>query len=340
MTPARVPRRPKAVQRPYAAPANPLRDGRSNVLILGSAEAGKTVYAVQFYERALHGGALSATTAAEDEMMIAHARERLQLGRKPVRTKSEDKRTLLLDVTNARKKTLQLRWPDYAGEDFASILRRRVLPADWQPQVQAASGVILMIRPEVERPSPNVLQRAVLADEATSTSQVNASPPDHTQSPLAAEVASTSQNDAPPPDQAQSAPEPPTRQRAELQPDAAYVEFLQVLRYARGEGRRTQADWPLLVLLSCWDEVQAPGSPNDLFRTRYPLLFAYVQSTWPEQLRCVYGLAALGQPLTDGDNPGVQDRPLAEQGWYVDADGRHTDLTIPVAWLMDHIRAP
>jgi len=295
-----------------------LRDGRSNVLILGSAEAGKTVYAVQFYERTLQGGALSATTAAEDEMMIAHARERLQQGRKPERTKSEDKRTLLLDVTNAEEKTLQLRWPDYAGEDFARILRRRVLPADWQPQVQAASGVILIIRPEADRPRPNVLQRAVIADEATSTTE----------------------DDAPPPDQAKSPPEPPTRQRVELQPDAAYVELLQVLRYARGEGRRTQADWPLLVLLSCWDEVQAPGSPNALFHARYPLLSAYVQSTWPEQLRRVYGLAALGQPLVDGDNPGVQDSPLAEQGWYVDANGRHSDLTLPVAWLMDHIHAP
>lgn len=312
----RKPRRPKSVQgKGVTATTDPLRDDRSNVLILGSAEAGKTVYAVQFYERTLQGGALSATTAAEDEMMIAHARERLQQGRKPERTKSEDKRTLLLDVTNAEGKTLQLRWPDYAGEDFARILRRRVLPADWLPQVQAASGIILMIRPEAERPRPNVLQHAVIAAEETS------------------------QDEAPSSDQTQSSPEPTKRQRVELQPDAAYVELLQVLRYARGEGRRTQANWPLLVLLSCWDEVQAPGSPDALFHARYPLLSAYMRSTWPEQLRRVYGLAALGQALVDGDNSGVQESPLAEQGWFVDATGRNSDLTLPVAWLIEHIHA-
>ena len=271
------------------------------LLLLGASDAGKTTYGAQLYQRANRGGALRLRHTPDDMRVFESAIEALASGSVPEHTRRETSGAITLPVEDAHGQTVDIAWPDYGGEQFLEILQQRTLARDWVERVREADGVLLMIRPETTRVSPDVL-------EAPRRSQAPAERDEDAEAAV------------------------------DLEPDAQYVELLQLLRYVRGEGRLRRSTLPFAVLLSCWDELVDPGSPHDELRTRYPLLNAYLEGAWrPENVQ-ITGLSAIGGPP---DDPATRNSDPSSRGYLVGEDGqREPDLTRPVAWLLAQTNAP
>jgi hypothetical protein len=93
----------------------------------------------------------------------------------------------------------------------------------------------------------------------------------------------------------------------------------------------------LAVVLSCWDELENPGTPEQIFSSRLPLVEAFVRSTWKNSVWSVWGLSSLGRQLSQSerDPEFLQEGP--ENFGYVVPPGsteKNSDLTAPVAWLL------
>ena len=93
----------------------------------------------------------------------------------------------------------------------------------------------------------------------------------------------------------------------------------------------------LAVVLSCWDELEDAGTPEEVFAKLLPLLHAFVRSTWLEDAWSVWALSSLGRAL----RPDERDEEFASQGpehfGFVIPPGsieHDSDLTAPVAWLL------
>jgi hypothetical protein len=296
----------------------------SYILILGAPNTGKTVYGAQFYLRAQYGAYLSATGEAEDLSIFHAAIETILQGKKPERTKIADDQTLTLTVTNPAGQHLTLEWPDYAGEVFKAVLDRRVLTPTWTDRVQRSAGLLLIIRPEAVRTAPDALDARVHSDPPQDSSAANTA---------LTEV------------QVQASPSLPLESTGPvaLQPDAQYVELLQLIRYARKEARLTRSEWPLMILLSCWDEIMEPGTPTEELQRHCPLLASYLAGAWEESSLQVIGLSALGQAFAankDVVNTGFLEKRPEERGYVVTPENlQDPDLTKPVAWLLERINA-
>lgn len=268
------------------------------ILLFGASDAGKTTYGAQLYERANLGGALKLRTTPEDMQVLESALESLANSRMPERTRRESYGTLILPVQDASGQAVDIAWPDYGGEQFLDILQQRILSQDWVERVREADGVLLMIRPETTRVALDVLEA-----------------PRRAQGPAERD------------DDAEAVPD--------LQPDAQYVEFLQLLRYVRNEGRLQRSQTPIVVLLSCWDELTDPGRPQEELGKRYPLLDAYLKGAWRAEVVQIYGLSATGDSLDSGIEGALRYADPSTRGYLVEVDGRHEpDLTHPVAWLL------
>ena len=90
----------------------------------------------------------------------------------------------------------------------------------------------------------------------------------------------------------------------------------------------------LVVLLTCWDEIDSPGKPIDVLQQRLPMFGDFVASNWKDF--SVLGLSALERPL-DKKKP---DNDYITQGserfgYVVLEDGTHSpDLTLPIRELL------
>ncbi|AFD27880.1 hypothetical protein [Deinococcus gobiensis] len=285
----------------------------TNLLIAGASKAGKTVYGAQFYLRTQAGAALTSKGEAEDLSIFHKAIEAIAHGRKPERTKDEESRTLTLEVSDAAGRTTEMLWPDYAGESFADLLKRRVFTEEWLTRVKDATGLLLLIRPEVTAMPADALKSRRKGQGRKSTT-TSSSP---------------------------SADEKVQDHLVPLLPDAQYVEWVQMMRHLRGEGRLERSRWPLVVLLTCWDELKDPKTPAEVLQHKCPLLASYLRGIWAPEALAIYGVSALGQAFDDRKGH-VNTTFLAErperQGYVICPTGaQDSDLTLPVAWLLKRL---
>lgn len=285
----------------------------TNLLIVGASKAGKTVYGAQFYLRTQAGAALTSRGEAEDLSIFHKAIEALAYGRKPERTKDDESRTLTLEVSDAAGRTMEMHWPDYAGESFADLLKRRVFTEEWLARVKDATGLLLLIRPEVTAMPTDALKGRRKGQGRKPT-------------------ATTSSH---------SGDEGGMEHLVPLLPDAQYVEWVQMMRHLRGEGRLERSQWPLVVLLSCWDELKDPKTPAEVLQHKCPLLASYLRGIWAPEAIAIYGVSALGQAFDDRQghvNTTFLTKRPEQQGYVICPTGtQDPDLTLPVAWLLKRL---
>lgn len=291
-----------------------------SVLVLGESHSGKTVYGAQLFGRLRHTEAsLELIQQPDDILLLKHAFESLQVGQTPNHTSSSTNGVLRFPLRLRKDGSEhQVVWPDYGGEQFQKILTSRLLEPLWVERVKEASGVLLLIRPSRTRINPDVLQRALsVKDEGYETSE--------DQEPLG------------------------------LPLDSQYVEMLQLLMHLRGISRKPRYNWPLMVLLTCWDELEdADLQPVGLLQKNLPLLYQYLQGAWDQEHYQVMGLSALGRslkgkdPSDDSWKPAVAGSEVFDEefidltpqkmGYLVQEGEKTSDLTLPLAWLMEKIQ--
>jgi hypothetical protein len=279
---------------------------RPEIVLLGGPNSGKTHFAGQLYGRLRRRNCelhLRPGGTPGDLSALEDVLNSLEEGHAAQHTQADTWAEITLPVVDAHGVASEVRWPDYGGEQLLSVFDKRALTEAWQTRLKSAAGWIVLIR---------------LGSETTySDAMEQLSAPAGADRPVGARA---------------------TRWDA----NAQWVELLQILLHAGGNGTVLRINEPkLAIMLSCYDElgVKSP-TPSMLLRERLPLVASFVENVWQPESVSVWGLSALGQRLDENsrDEDFIDKGPEAH-GWVVPPEGgqHDPDLTKPLSWLLQAI---
>lgn len=283
------------------------------LLLLGVSQAGKSTYGGQLVHRFETG---SGETALKERRRPEHTRaldsvvDALLEGRPAERTSQATHDRVTFHLQDQAVNEVNVLWPEFGGEAFKSrVLMPRALPARWAQDARESDGLLLLLRPAMDPEAPGLEANGrVVRDRQPGTDE----------------------------------DDDPTL--VVPQPDARYVELLQLILHVRGASRRDRADLPLVIGLSFWDELQGQhDTPEAALRAAYPLLAAYLRGAWQPEAWRAYGLSPQGRPLhleQEGYDEAFAAAGPTANGFVALPDGTtDSDLTLPLAWLAERARA-
>lgn len=276
---------------------------KPELVLLGGPNSGKTHYAGQLYGRLrrrpgrlrlAEGGTPEDLSALEDVLAS------LEAGRAAEHTSANTWAEIVLPIVDNAGAELELRWPDYGGEQLRSAFSDRAISDAWRTRLVAARGWILMIRLNSEVTYPGAIEQMVQRSHI----------------------------------EVQGASRPAT-----WDANAYWTELVQILLHVGGHGTVEQRCLPrLAIMLSCYDELGAEGlMPAEVLANRLPLFSTFVHSVWRAGTISVWGLSSLGRELhSTSRDDGFIDNGPETQGWIVlpTGDHRDPDLTLPLHWLL------
>ena len=271
------------------------------ILLVGESDVGKSHFGGQLLGRLNQElGALRMKGAPPSIEPFETVLACLNAGRAAPHTSQDRYVESLWPLTDAAGRSATLVWPDYGGEQVRMIRSERRMSADWRDRVMTASSWLVMVRVAHAQLSDDVFTRPIVDPDRT-------------------------------------------RDRAgqfEMSTQAQLIDLLQWLMFVRRTGTlRPIAGPPLMLLLSCWDELpdaQLAAKPRDVLGSRLPMLSAFIESNWRPGSLHVLGLSALERPLReDAVDEEFVDRGPEAFGYVVLEDGRRNpDLTLTVAPLV------
>lgn len=276
-----------------------MKNGDIRIALFGESDHGKSHYGAQLLSRIeTEKCELKLRTASVDLSAYNDVRKKLNSGLLAEHTPSGMYKDNLWPVVDGKGRALDLTWPDYAGEQVKQVIDGRSMNQEWLGRTQHADGWILLVRPKLAKLDEDVFSKP-LVSLGKSSASLGASPKRSTQARL--------------------------------------VELLQMLVHARGLRYRTALP-PLVLLLSCWDELKLSKgtTPWQVLDSHMPLLASYVRCIWADRVS-VLGLSALGAELSDKvPNEDFVDNGPENFGFVVKPDGNEdNDLTIPLVSLAD-----
>lgn len=268
-----------------------------SILLVGESNVGKTHYGAQTLKRLIVGrSSLKMYGQATNLSPYENAMESLAEGRATGHTPAEVYVESVWPVIDQEGRQADLIWPDYGGEQVKKLTAERHVPVEWRSRILSATDWVLLIRLHTLQANVDIFSRP-LAQLGTSGNA--------------------------------TAVQRPSDQ-------ARLIELLQMLLYVSTVSRESAVRMPTLtILLSCWDEVKAPGIPFDVFAAALPMLCDFVQSVWKEP--ATFGLSALGKALSDKHSDSDYSTQGPERfGFFVKPDGaQDQDITWPMARLLE-----
>jgi hypothetical protein len=173
--------------------------------------------------------------------------------------------------------TIELAFPDYAGEQVQALVSDRLVSSRWQELIMKSDEWLLFVRLDRIPPLEDITSRGLAYVQDIQARQDRG------------------------------------EQVAELTPPAFLVELLQMMLYVKEKSMLTPVTAPqLTVALSCWDTlgVAAGTVPAVELRQRLPLVAAFLDAVWAPGSWRVCGLSSLGQNL----DASIPDEDFADNG--------------------------
>lgn len=267
-----------------------------SILLIGESDVGKSHYGGQLLKRLMQeDGQLRMKGAATNLEPFEAVMACLDAGLSADHTPIMTYHESRWPIVDNDEQQADLIWPDYGGEQIKNIIDDRQLPQVWLNRITQSSAWLLLIRLQKIRTDDDIFSRPLASLKGRITETWDAG----------------------------------------LSDQARLIELLQVLTYiwSTANGRSDRLP-PLVVLLTCWDEMENPGKPIDELRQRLPMFGDFVVSNWKES--SVLGLSALGRAL-DKRKPNEDYIAKGSErfGFVVLEDGRHSsDLTHPIRRLI------
>lgn len=270
------------------------------IVLLGDSDSGKTHYAGQLLRRLLRNpGLLELRDTPADFSALKEVLLCLANGNAAGHTSTDTWTDVLFPLKDKRGHLLDLRWPDYGGEQLKTVFTERQVTENWRAQLRQAEGWLLLIRLRKETTYPDAL-----AELAKRSADGNGT----------------------------------TVRAGTWDANARWVELLQMLLHVAGVGTVSRREQPrLAVLLSCYDELTTDNLlPDQVLAKHLPLVAAFIDSLWTPDARSIWGLSALGRLLeASSDDENFINQGPEHQGWVVTPDGqKDSDLSRPLAWLL------
>lgn len=260
------------------------------ILIIGPPGTGKTTFLAQLYGRLLDKkGKLRMASAPENIDGIKRAYDRLTDGEETEPTPSSDNLEVRIPVLHEGQEFV-LHCKDYGGEQVRDLVALMEYDKTWIDRAKMNDRWILFIRPaEIE-------QRFDLSEKGFAEKSQKKS------DSLFPGVSDQSE----------------------------FIELVQVLLHARGTGVKERIGAPrLLIVLTCWDELNANSTPEEILQQKMPLFTQFIAANWLPGCFKVIGVSAQEFPLkTDEKRDKYLDEMPQNFGYLVlDDNPKEKDLT-------------
>jgi len=263
------------------------------LLIIGRPRSSKTVFLTQFYSRLQKKKSkLLLYKTVDDLSPISGAREALANGDEPEPTNTQKSEYFYLPIQTNEGVQIDLRCPEYAGEQVNNIVETRQVDKTWTDAIRTSDNWIFFIRlnginhsfdisgMEISRENP------IIKGESTDNNC--------------------------------------------LSDQSSLIELLQLLLHDKGYDyhlRNTKIK--LTIVLTCWDELNTDDKPKDILQSRLPLLLNFIVTNWDNKYLKFIGLSALEFPLNTAENKEKYQIEGPESfGYLIKEDGEKTkDIT-------------
>lgn len=266
----------------------------TSILLIGKPHSSKTVFLSQFYSKLQKNKSkLKLYKSVDDLSPISGAREALASGQEPQTTPSEKSVKFYLPIQVAEKQ-VDLKCPEYGGEQVLSIVENRELNKEWTTSIQESNSWILFIR-------LNNVNKPLDISDVTYSEQHH-----------------------------KNSKEPMSETEYKISDQSFFIELLQILLHAKGtDCHRVNNKQKLTIVLTCWDEMNTEEKPYDILKSKLPLLLNFLESNWDKNYMNIVGLSAQGFSLTTLENKEkYQIEGPEEFGYLVLPDGTQTnDIT-------------
>lgn len=266
----------------------------NSILLIGKPHSSKTVFLSQFYSRLQKKKSkLTLYKSVEDLSPISAAREALANGEEPQTTPAEKSVKFHLPIQIDDIK-IDLRCPEYGGEQVVSIVENRELNKEWQNSIEESNNWILFIR-------LNSINKPLDISDVTFSEQ-------HKRSSVTTD----------------------TNTEYQISDQSFFIELLQILLHSKKyDYHLINNKLKLTVVLTCWDEMNTEENPHDLLRKKLPLLSNFIESNWKRTSLKIIGLSAQGFSLYPAENKEkYQIEGPEEFGYLVLPDGTYSnDIT-------------
>ncbi len=266
------------------------------ILLIGESDVGKSHYGGQLLKRLMQeDGRIRMDGAATNLEPFEAVVASLDRGLAAAHTATTTYHESHWPVVDDRGRRANLIWPDYGGEQIKDIIDKRELPYAWLHRIGQSSGWLLLIRLQKTRTEDDIFSRPLRFLKENSRETEN----------------------------------------ERVSDQARLIELLQVLAFAWFSSYARKVALPrLVVLLTCWDEMESPETPSGALRDRLPMFSDFVASNWQEC--AVLGLSALGRSLGRQEPDEEYVNKGSEHFGYVVLENgeRSSDLTLPIQTLL------
>ena len=269
-----------------------------SILLIGESDVGKSHYGGQLLKRLMKADCrIRMDGAASNLEPFEAVMARLDTGMSADHTAVTTYEESVWPIIDDEDRKAHLIWPEYGGEQVKDLIDTKRIPVAWRTRVVQSPAWLLLIRLQQVRTGDDIFSR-----------------------PLADLTENRAEN-----------------QEAQLSDQARLIELLQMLVHVRSAHDGHTGRLPrLLVLLTCWDEMEIEPEeyPVDVLRRYLPMLCDFMGSNWQDSL--VFGLSALGRRLDkDERDMDYVTRGSEQFGYVVLEDGtRSPDLTLPIRKLL------
>ncbi|MDE0458760.1 MAG: hypothetical protein OXI15_15815 [Chromatiales bacterium] len=267
-----------------------------SILLIGESDVGKSHYGGQLLKRLMQeGGRIRMDGQPTNLEPFEAVMAKLDTGLSADHTATATYHESRWPIVDDEGRKAELVWPDYGGEQIKNIIDERRLSHVWLNRIARSSAWLLLIRLQKIRADDDIFSR-----------------------PLASLQGNSSES-----------------RKTGLSDQARLIELLQMLVYVRSTSDNRLSRLPrLVVLLTCWDEMEVQGRPIDVLDERLPMFGDFVASNWEDS--SVLGLSALGRRLDSEEPDEDYINQGAEQfGYVVLEDGVSSpDLTLPIRTLL------
>ena len=269
-----------------------------SILLIGESDVGKSHYGGQLLKRLMKAdGRIRMDGAASNLEPFEAVMARLDAGVSADHTAVTTYEESVWPIVDEEGRKAHLIWPDYGGEQVKNIIDTKRIPVAWRTRIVQSPAWLLLIRLQQVRTDDDIFSRP-LADLTENRTE---------------------------------------SQEVRLSYQARLIELLQMLVHVRAAHDGHTGRLPrLLVLLTCWDEmeIEPEERPVDVLRRYLPMLCDFMGGNRLDSF--VFGLSALGRRLDKDERDMDYVRRGSEQfGYVVLEDGaRSPDLTLPIRQLL------
>lgn len=279
-----------------------MTQNKNAILVIGKPNSGKSGFFGQLYTRLeLADNSFAKLIKTPDSLSaLTKITERYAEGRALEHTASNTFEKIDLPIKVGDQK-IELKYPDYGGEQIEHIVESRRLNDKWHSSIQESDTWMLFIRMNDLNRTYDPIQKFT---EAVQSGQQK---------------------------------EKKDIDKSKLPSDQAfYIELIQMLLYYKEIGFTQKIDIPkLIVVLSCWDELEngQKSKPEDLIQKELPLFHFFLRENWHPNSFSVLGLSSQGKSL-DKDKADA-DYIYEEEGYLIKSNGEKTkDLTLILHTLL------